>query len=89
MAYKITLRAARINCGLTVKDVATKTGKCIDTISKYESDSSSIPHELMITLLELYKAPFDLIFFGKESEFHGFIFKTDRVINKIGATTAG
>jgi transcriptional regulator with XRE-family HTH domain len=72
MLFKVTLRAARINRGFTLKEVAEKTGKCIDTISKYEADSSSIPHEFMVMLLELYQVPFGHVFFGKESEFHGF-----------------
>lgn len=70
--FKITLRAARVNSGLTAKEVADRTGKCVDTISKYELDSSNIPHDLMISLLELYNVPFVHIFFGRESEFLGF-----------------
>ena len=70
--FKITLRAARVNSGLTTKEVAEHTGKCIDTISKYEMDSTNIPQELMITLLTLYEVPFSIIFFGKESEKLGF-----------------
>lgn len=70
--FKITLRAARVNCGLTTKEVAEHTGKCIDTISKYEMDSTNIPQDLMITLLNLYRVPFSVIFFGRESEKLGF-----------------
>ncbi|MEJ8548447.1 helix-turn-helix domain-containing protein [Brevibacillus borstelensis] len=73
MNFKMTLRAARVNRGLTIKDVAKRTGKCVDTISKYESDSTSIPQDLMIELLGIYRVPFEFIFFGKESEFHGFL----------------
>ncbi|WP_422659089.1 helix-turn-helix domain-containing protein [Paenibacillus sp. EC2-1] len=70
--FKITLRAARVNCGLTTKEVAEYTGKCFDTINKYELDSTNIPHELMVSLLNLYKVPFSYIFFGRESEKLGF-----------------
>lgn len=66
--FKITLRAARVNSGLTAKEVAEHTGRCVDTISKYELDSTHIPQDLMITLLNLYNIPFSFIFFGKESE---------------------
>lgn len=72
MNFKMTLRAARVNRGFTIKEVASITGKCVDTISKYESDSTSIPQDLMIELLSIYRVPFEFIFFGNESEFHGF-----------------
>ncbi|MGK5512253.1 helix-turn-helix domain-containing protein [Brevibacillus formosus] len=73
MDFKLTLKAARINRGLTIKDVAGCTGRCVDTISKYEVDSTCIPQDLMVELLNLYKVPFEFIFFGKQSEFHGLV----------------
>uniref|UniRef100_UPI003B9E4C00 helix-turn-helix domain-containing protein n=1 Tax=Staphylococcus warneri TaxID=1292 RepID=UPI003B9E4C00 len=51
--FKITLKAARVNCGLTLKDVAEAVGRSTDYISKFESDSSNIPYDLMLALLEL------------------------------------
>lgn len=78
MAFKITLRAARVNCGLTLKDVANITGKCADTISKYESDSTSIPRDLSVQLIELYGVPQENIFFGRESSLNGFLAKRDK-----------
>ncbi|MBH0331442.1 hypothetical protein ABH14_16835 [Brevibacillus brevis] len=68
----MTLRAARVNRGLTLKDVSSVVGKCVDTISKYEVDSTDIPRDLMLKLLDLYRVPDCHIFFGKESSFHGF-----------------
>lgn len=68
----ITLRAARINRGLTLKAVAGMTGKHAETISKYEIDSTEIPRDLSLKLLDIYKIPDRNIFFGKESSFHGF-----------------
>lgn len=70
--FKITLRAARVNSGLTTKEVAEYTGRCFDTINKYEIDSTHIPQDLMVSLLSLYKVPFSYIFFGRESEKLGF-----------------
>lgn len=67
----ITLRAARINRGLKLKDVAKYCSKSIDTIIKYEKDSTDIPRDLMIALLELYQIRGDNIFFGRESDFIG------------------
>lgn len=69
--FKITLRAARVNRGLTLKDVSDHVGRAPDTISKYENDASDVPHDLLISLLELYRAPYAHIFLGKESEFLG------------------
>ena len=65
----ITLRAARVNRGLTLKEVANSINKSIDTINKYEIDSTNIPRKLMIDLLNLYRVSPDNIFFGKESDF--------------------
>jgi len=67
----LTLRAARVRRGLKVREVAEKTGKSIDTISRYERDSTNIPRALMEQLLELYGVGADQIFFGKESDFTG------------------
>lgn len=68
---KLTLRAARTNRGHTLKDVAKLTSRSIDTINRYEIDSSRIPRDLMEELLDLYQVDGNLIFFGKESDFTG------------------
>lgn len=65
--FKVTLRAARINCGLTREEVAAKACKSVDTIRKYETDSSDIPRDLLVVLLTMYEVPDEHIFFGKES----------------------
>lgn len=69
--FFITLRAARIIRGLTLKQVAALTGKCSDTISKYEHDSTDIPRDLSVQLISLYGVPDRLIHFGKESSLYG------------------
>ncbi|GIO39271.1 hypothetical protein J41TS12_41320 [Paenibacillus antibioticophila] len=71
--FKITLRAARVNRGLTLEEVAGILKKSVDTIRKYEKDSSHIPRDLLVSLLKLYQVPDEHIFFGPESSFHGFI----------------
>lgn len=73
--YRVTWKAARVNAGYTLKEVADLTGKCIDTIMRYEKDSSNIPLDLMNTLLKLYGVPASIIFCGKESDFIGKIKK--------------
>lgn len=65
--FKITLRAARINKGLPREKVAKIVGKSVDTLKKYEEDSSEIPRDFLMELLHLYEVPDEHIFFGKES----------------------
>lgn len=66
--FKITWKAARVNRGLTLKDVAKISGKSIDTVMKYEKDSSDIPRGLKNLWLSLYNVPEELIFYGLESD---------------------
>lgn len=65
----ITLRAARINSGFKLKEVAVETGNCPETISKYENDSTRIPRDMLEKLVALYGVPEEYIFFGRESVF--------------------
>ena len=37
---KVTLKAARVNCGLTQKEAAKILGVSVDTLSKYERGGS-------------------------------------------------
>jgi len=69
--FYITLRAARVNVGLSQKDVAELLGVHSDTISKYELDSSNIPRALSKQLVSIYQVPEERIFFGLESSFTG------------------
>jgi len=66
---QITLRAARVNAGLTLIEAAKLFGINKDTLSKYEKDSSNVPRKFFIKIEEVYGIPVDNIFFGKESEF--------------------
>lgn len=69
--FQLTWRAARVNRGYTLKEVAELSGVCIDTVQKYEKDSSEIPHNLKNTWLHLYEVPEDMLFFGPESDLIG------------------
>ncbi|MEK0313704.1 helix-turn-helix domain-containing protein [Cohnella sp. 56] len=69
--YKVTWRAARVNAGYTLKEVANLTDRSIDTIHRYERDSRDIPFDLMGQLLSLYSVPQDMVFCGKESDLIG------------------
>lgn len=66
---KITLRAARVNAGLTQTEAAKIFGINRDTLHKYEKDSSNVPRKFIVKVESVYNIPLDNIFFGKESEF--------------------
>ncbi|GIO33096.1 hypothetical protein J2TS6_42370 [Paenibacillus albilobatus] len=69
--FQLTLRAARVNRGFSLKEVASHVGKCPETIGKYENDSTAIPRGLFLELVRLYGVPEEMIFCGKESVFTG------------------
>lgn len=63
---QITLEAARINSGLTQKQAGEKLHIHLQTVAKYEKDSSKIPINLLFAFSELYGVPVNNIFLGKE-----------------------
>ena len=65
---QISLKSARLNCGLTLKEASSMVGIHHQTLSKYEKDSSNISISLLDKLSELYQVPKDFIFLGKEYE---------------------
>lgn len=73
---KITLRAARVNAGLTLKEAAELFDIHHETLSKYEKDSTDITRSLIMKIEEIYKVPLENIFFGKQSDFF-------RIMNKV------
>jgi transcriptional regulator with XRE-family HTH domain len=66
---KITLRAARVNAGLTLNQAATWFGINKDTLSKYERDSTNVPRSFFAKIEKIYNIPVENIFFGPQSEF--------------------
>nr|WP_276536935.1 helix-turn-helix transcriptional regulator [Oceanobacillus caeni] len=66
---KITLRAARVNVGLTLVEASKLFGINKDTLLRYEKDSSNVPRKFFIKIEEVYGVPVDNIFFGNESDF--------------------
>lgn len=61
---EISLRSARVNAGLTLKDAAGILKIHHETLSKYEADSSEISISLLNRLSDLYQIPTDYIFLG-------------------------
>lgn len=66
---KITLRAARINAGLTQIQVSKALGIAPATLSGWEKNSTKLSFLEAIKLAKLYHIQPDNIFFGSENEF--------------------
>lgn len=66
--FKISLKAARVNAGLTVINAAKqlKIGK--DTLIKWEKNSGLVNPIWQNKISKLYKMPIDYIFFGETME---------------------
>lgn len=62
---KISLRAARENANLTLKEAAAEIGISVATLHKWEHDSSSVKISQVNKIEEVYKYPIEYIFFGK------------------------
>nr|DAE58533.1 MAG TPA: Helix-turn-helix XRE-family like protein [Caudoviricetes sp.] len=60
---KITLKAARVNAGLTQKEAAKKIGISYQTLSDYEKDESKIKLSMIRKMCSVYNMPIDCIFF--------------------------
>ena len=60
---QVTLKAARINTGLTQKEAADRIGVTVDTISNWER-AKSFPNALQIRRIEeVYNIPYDNLIF--------------------------
>ena len=67
---QITMRAARVNAGLTQEKASKRLGINADTLSRYEKDNSKIPRNIIAEIPKVYFIDSDNIF-GKETEFFG------------------
>lgn len=66
---QITLKSARINLGLTLKDSAKLFGIHHETLGNYENDSTNVPRSFFIKIEKVYGIPTEFIFFGKQADF--------------------
>lgn len=64
--FQLSLKSARVNAGMTVKQAADILGVHHQTLSKYEKDSSDISVSFLNDMSVLYQIPSDYIFLGKE-----------------------
>lgn len=66
----LSLKAARVNCNLTLIQAADKLGINKDTLSRYERNSTDIPRSLSLKMQELYQIPEKNLFFGDVKDFY-------------------
>jgi DNA-binding transcriptional regulator YiaG len=66
--FQITLRAARVNAGLTIQEAAKRLKIGKDTLIKWEKDPGMVSPNKQSLISEAYDIPIDFIFFGKRVE---------------------
>lgn len=64
MSVKISLRAARVNANLTIREAAKKLGIGKDTLMKWEKAPDRVQPRYQKVISEVYQMPIDDIFFG-------------------------
>jgi len=67
--FQITLKAARVNRGMKLKDAAEIFNVHHETLANYENDSTNVPRTFFIKLEEVYWIPTEKIYFGKQSDY--------------------
>lgn len=67
---QITLRAARVNSGLTLKEAAKEFDINHETLANYEKDSTNVPRSFFIKIQAVYNIPLDMIYFGKQEDYY-------------------
>jgi transcriptional regulator with XRE-family HTH domain len=66
--FQISLRAARVNAGLTVINAAKEIGIGKDTLLKWEKNSALVNPIFQDRISKAYGIPVDRIFFGIQLE---------------------
>lgn len=69
MKFLVTLEAARVNAGYTVKEAAKVLGVHHHTLYSHEKDSSNVTFSFIEKVEAVYKIPKVHIFFGDKYEF--------------------
>lgn len=65
---KVTLRALRVNFGLTTKEIAKKFGIGEQGVARYERDTSTIPAKLVQEFADFYGVSVEQIHIGKVND---------------------
>lgn len=68
MAIQISLKAARVNAGLTILKAAKSIGIGKDTLMKWEKNPWLVNTLYQQRIAETYSIPIDFIFFGQSLE---------------------
>lgn len=66
----LSLKAARVNCNLTLIEAAKQLNINKDTLSRYERDSTHIPRNISKQMVTLYNIPEENLFFGNLKDFN-------------------
>ena len=61
--FQITLKAARVSAGLTIKQAAAQLGISRKTLSNYESEKSFPDSQMISKIMGLYKVPYEHLLF--------------------------
>ena len=67
--FQMTLRAARVNLGLTRKEAAKLFDIHHETLTRYEFDSTNVPRSFFNQLESVYGVPIENLYFGVENEY--------------------
>lgn len=62
---QITLKAARVNAGLTIRGASKKIGVSHGTLIKWEKNSGIVNPITQAKIAEAYSIPINAIFFGQ------------------------
>lgn len=62
--FKISLRAARVNAGLTVVKASKALGVCKERVIKWEKKPELVNPAYQKKISDAYKIPIERIFFG-------------------------
>ncbi|WP_103108441.1 helix-turn-helix domain-containing protein [Brevibacillus reuszeri] len=68
MGNKISLRDARENADLSIREVSKLTAIPKEQLEKWEDNPAILPLHSACVLLKLYRISFNHVFFGKDSE---------------------
>ncbi len=66
----LTLKAARNNLRMTIKEAAIEFGIHYETLTRYERDSTNVPRSFFNQIEAVYGIPVENIFFGKLEDFN-------------------
>ncbi|MBF0779689.1 helix-turn-helix transcriptional regulator [Granulicatella sp. 19428wC4_WM01] len=65
----LTLKAARVNCNLTILEASNILGVNKDSLSRIERNSTKISRSLSKKMSKLYQIPEEHLFFGDIKDF--------------------